>query len=529
LLSIAAFSDCRYVVDTNGEGSETYASIWGGFVNEYYSTRRSLYRLLGRWVQQNPEAATHSALSTYKHLLERSRQNQKNTLSQVEEEIIVEKDSNGISTLSQLREKWLASQQIEIEIGGRKQKVSLNEVNALRGSDDRETRRIASESFFGCFAKSKLIQATVLRAICADHVNMTRRREWSSYMTQSLMDNDLDEETIRTLLRTLEDESPSLQKYIRTKAEHFGFKRLPRYDMLAPWNEKSYWNADWTAVKTTIIQAYASFDDEIGKHVRGLFTDRRVDSKPGPGRLGTGGFCSGVYEKQTSFVFLTYNGMLNNGYTLAHELGHSVHYYFMQKSQPFLNTDAPTCLAEIGSIFGELLFTEQLLNECDTAELRAEVLENVVGRFYGMSFNMGASALFEIGLYEAIMSGDMLDAEKICEIWRAARERMYGDSVEWTPNLDYEWARLSTLFRPNFRFYNYSYSFAQLIVFALYEDYKQNTSDFTERYKQLLSRGGSMSPKDQIAEMGHDITKPAVWKLGIRRAEHFLAELQEQS
>jgi oligoendopeptidase F len=403
----------------------------------------------------------------------------------------------------------------------------LNKVNALRSSDDRETRRIASESYFGCFAKSKLIQATALRAICTDHVNMTRRRKLPSYMTQSLIDNDLDERTVRTLLRTLEDESPSLQKYIRTKAEHFGFKRLPRYDILAPWNEKSSWNADWEAVKTTTIQAYAAFDDEIGNHIRGLFAGRRIDSMPGSGRLSTGGICWGVDEKQTSFVFLTYNGTLSNGYTLAHELGHSVHNYFMQKNQPFLNTDAPTCLAEIGSIFGELLFTEQLLNECATEELRSEVLENVVGRFYGMSFNMGVSALFEIGLYEAIMSGEMLDAEKICEIWRTARQRMYGDSVEWTANLDYEWARFSTLFLPNRRFYNYSYSFAQLIVFALYEDYKQNTSDFKERYKQLLSRGGSMSPKDQIAEMGHDITKPDVWKLGIRRAEHFLAELQE--
>jgi len=112
-------------------------------------------------------------------------------------------------------------------------------------------------------------------------------------------------------------------------------------------------------------------------------------------------------------------------------------------------------------------------------------------------------------------------------MWRTARHKIYGDSVEWTESRDYEWASIGQLFIPNYRFYNYSYSFAQLLVFALYEDYKQNSSDFKDRFKRLLSRGSSMSPKDQIAEMGYDITKPDFWKLGIKQAESFLDDLKK--
>lgn len=86
---------------------------------------------------------------------------------------------------------------------------------------------------------------------------------------------------------------------------------------------------------------------------------------------------------------------------------------------------------------------------------------------------------------------------------------------------------MGQLYYPNFRFYNYSYSFAQLLVFALYEEYKRGTSDFKERFKLLLSRGRSMSPKEQIGEMGYDITKPDFWTLGIKRAEYSLDDLRK--
>ncbi|TFG26945.1 hypothetical protein EU528_13645 [Candidatus Thorarchaeota archaeon] len=529
LITIAAYTNCRFLSDTTEKGSQTFASISQGNIDEYYSTKRVLYKILGQQVEQRPELLEDPVLSNYKHLLEMSGENQSYTLSQNEEELILEKDSNGISVLSQLQEMWTSSIILDVEIEGNKQKLSLNKARGLLASDDRETRRIVSEAYYGSFARDKLIHTNALRAICSDHVNMTKRRQWPSYMTQSFIDQDVDEQTIMSLLKTVEDSSSSVQDYIQLKAKHFGYKKLLRYDMPAPWNPKRYWEADWTTAKKTVIQAYATFDDEIGKYVSSLFTDRRIDSEDRPGRSIIPGVCWGVPEKKTSFIFLTYNNSLSNAYTLAHELGHGIHNYFIDKGQTFLNIDTSMCIAETGSIFGELLLTEHLLKECETDELKTEVLENVVGRFYGTTFNLTAYALFEMSLYDAIMDGQMLDAEKICEIWIATRERIFGDTIEWPVQYDYEWAKVHMLYMPNFRFYNYSYVFAQLLVFALYEDYKENPSNFSERFKRLLSRGCSMSPREQIAEMGYDITKSDFWTLGIKQAERLLDELKRIS
>jgi len=527
LIIFAAYTNCRSSSNTTVDGSQTLAAIYQGNMDEYYSSKRILFKILGRWIEQKPDILTNPVLSNYKHLLEMSGKNQSYTLSPEDEEFIVEKDCNGISAFSQLQEMWTSSQILDIEIEGEKQKITLNKALAFLSSANRETRRIVSEAYYGSFSKNRLIHATALRAICSDHVNMTKRRKWPSYMTQSFIDQDVDEQTIMSLLKTVEDKSSSVQKFLRLKAKHFGYKRLLRYDWPAPWNTEKAWEADWNTAKKTVIQAYSTFDDEIGKYVRSLFTDRRIDSKDRPGRASAGGFCWGIPEKNTSYIFLTYNNTINNAYMLAHELGHGVHNYFIDKCQSFLNWDTSMCIAETGSKFGELLLTEQLLKECDTDELRTEVLENVVSRFYSTTFNLSLFALFEMSLYEAIMDGQMLDAEKICDIWRTTRQRIFGDSIEWTVNTEYAWAGMPMLYTPNFRFYNYSYVFAQLLVFALYEDYKENPSDFSERFKRLLSRGGSMSPREQIAEMGYDITKSDFWTLGIKRGEHFLDELKK--
>ena len=524
--TIAGYSYCKYVSDTTAEGSQAYASVSSRCFNEGERLRRSLLQILGNVLLENPSIVETQEFENYRYLLEKASKNLPHILSPIEEALVAEKDTNGISAISELYQSWVGSQILDVEIGGKKKSLSMNEAFSLLMAEERETRKIVSEAYFGSFAKDKLLHGTALRAICSDHVNMTKRRKWSSFMTQSLIDQDVDEGTISALLATLETRSTSLQKYIHLKAEYFGQERLLEYDLRAPWVSKPVWNMDWTEVKSSVRKAYQEFDDEIGNFVNGLFQKRQIDSEKKPGRANTA-FCFPFFERKTSFVFVTYTGSLNDAYIVAHELGHAVHSYFTDTHQSMLNTEYSSCLAETSSIFGELLFTEQLMKECDNDDLRLEILAKVLDRFYQWSFHIGSYALFEKDLYEFIGAGGFLDTDKACEIWRNNRHKIYGDTVEWSENLDYDWARWGQFFRPNYRFYNYSYSFAQLLVFALYKDYKKSKSDFNDRFKRLLSRGSIMSPRDQIAELGFDITKPDFWNRGIKQAESFLDDLKK--
>ncbi|MFW9888007.1 MAG: M3 family metallopeptidase [Candidatus Thorarchaeota archaeon] len=526
IYNIAAYSYCKYVSDTTTDESQALISLFSRCRSKGDELLEgTLYQILGNIMLEQPSIIEKPDLREYRHLLEKASKSLPYILSPVEEEIITEKDTNGISALHELHQSWIGSQMIDVEIDGEKKSISVNQAFSLLTANKRATREAASEAYFGFFARDRLIHVTALRAICSDHITMTKRRRWPSYMTQSLNAQDVDERTINSLLNVIETESASLQRFLKLKTEYFGMEKLPAYDLRAPWLSKPIWDRNWSETKASVIQAYMLFDEEIGNFVRSIFESRQVDSKDGPGRASTA-FTFPIFAKKTSFVFATYSGTLGQAYNIAHEIGHSVHCYFTDSTQRFLNANYSVCIAETGSIFGELLFTEQLLRECKSDEMRLEILAKMLDRFYQWTFHIGLYALFEKGLYESILSGKYLDTERVCEIWRTVRQRIYGDTVEWSKNLDYDWARWNQLFEPNYRFYNYSYSFAQLLVFALYDDYKENPMDFSKRFKLLLSRGSSMSPKDQIAEMGYDISKPDFWTLGISQATSLLDELE---
>jgi oligoendopeptidase F len=129
-------------------------------------------------------------------------------------------------------------------------------------------------------------------------------------------------------------------------------------------------------------------------------------------------------------------------------------------------------------------------------------------------------------MYDALDKGIFLDGEKISSLWTTSRDRIYGDTIEWLPDMKWEWTMKTHYYIPNYRFYNYPYVFAQLFVFALYRLYKQQGKDFALKFKNLLAAGSSKSPWQLGKELGFDITKRDFWELGIKQAEEFTKLLE---
>ncbi len=523
------YTFCGSASDVVSSDGQALGALFQRAINILSGNFRTIQYDLGGLIQSRPELLDAPELVNHRHYLQKASMKAPYRLSQSEEDLVVAKDNNGIWTIYQLRESWMGTRVIELETGGKKRTVNTNELYSLRMDDDRETRRSATKAWFDCLAKDKLLYGAALRGICADHIEMSKIRGWPSPMTQSLLDQDVDEATISALLSSVERSADIYQRYLRLKANHFGMERLFDYDLSAPWSTGSLWTADWPTAKNTITRAYSTFDDEVGGFVEDLFRQRRVDSLDRKGRIDAA-FTASWFHGRTSFVFLTYNGKLGDAYVAAHELGHAVHDHFKHEHQTALNCgiyDVSVCMAETASVFGELLLTEQLLRKHDERALMLEALAKVLERFYMMTYRTCAEALLESSLYDAIQAGETVDTDRASQLWKATRHRIYGDCVEWTENSEYAWAAANSLFEPNFRFYNYSYSFAQLLVFALYGDFKRRGRRFNERFKLLLSRGGSMSPKNQIAELGYDITRPDFWTLGMKQAERFLEQLKK--
>jgi oligoendopeptidase F len=130
-------------------------------------------------------------------------------------------------------------------------------------------------------------------------------------------------------------------------------------------------------------------------------------------------------------------------------------------------------------------------------------------------------------LYDAIKQGKFLDGETVAKLWVAARNKIYGDSVEWLDVMKWEWTMKLHYYLANYRFYNYPYVFAQLFVFALYRLYKEQGKSFVPKLKGLLAAGSSKSPRELASDLGYKITEETFWEKGMKQAEEFINMLEE--
>jgi oligoendopeptidase F len=482
---------------------------------------------LGRLLDEKPSLVTDPVLAEYKHYLERILRRVPHMLSETEERVVITKDKNGINAWEMLQSDWLSTRTFDIQIKGKTKTLPYGEIIGLYQSPDRDLCKRANQTVYEDLGKDDIIWSSAVRAVCEDHVEMCTLRKYPAPMTQSLIANDVDQQTIDSLMATIQNNVSVYQRYLRLKAKLMGLKKLANYDLVAPLPsgpEKSY---TWRQSRTEVVSAYRQFDEEMGSWVDEMFERRHIDGEIRKGKT-SGAFCSSWMAGKSAYILQSFNGRIGNVYTQAHELGHAVHAYQRSKArQKPSNFPAGSCIAETGSIFGELLLTEQLLSKARTREEKQAILTTLLDEFGMAAFQVSARVFFEQSMYDSIKQGNFLDGGTVARLWVAARDKIYSDSVDWLDVMKWEWTMKVHYYIANYRFYNYPYVFAQLFVFALYRLYKEQGKSFIPKLKRLLAAGASRSPRELASELGFDITNTEFWGKGIAQAQEFIDMLEK--
>jgi len=480
---------------------------------------------LGKLLTAKPSLVNDPALAEYKHKLERVVRRIPHMLSEAEESLVIAKDTNGIGAWQQLQSDWLSTRTFNIELGGQMKTLPYGEVIGLYEHGDRDVRRRANQTVYENLGKDDIVWASAIRAVCADHLEMCKLRKYPSTMTPSLIDNDVDQRTVDSLMKTIEANVAVYRKYLQSKAKMMGLKKLANYDIVAPLPKVPEKEYTWEEARKETIGAYTGFDEQIGKWVTEMFDRLHIDAEVRKGKT-SGAWCNTFFAGKTGYVLLSFNKKLGDVFTLAHENGHAVHAYLGSRAQKLSNYDIGSCVAECGSIFGELLLTERLLSSAKTKQEKQAVLTKVLDEFGMTVFQVSGRVFFERSLYEAIERGEFLDGETVAKYWTASRDRIYGDTIEWLDVMKWEWTMKVHYYLANRRFYNYPYVFAQLFVFALYKLYKEQGKAFVPELKALLSAGSSKSPFELGKELGFDISSEAFWQKGMDQALEFVKMLE---
>ena len=481
---------------------------------------------VGSLIYRKPELITDPALATYKHFLERLQRKVPHQLSETEEKLIIEKDQFGICAWEELQAKWLNTRMFEVNVEGKKQLLPYGATYGLFSHPERATRESAYKAVFSIVGKDGEIFASAFRNICNDWLSICEWRRYRSLMEASIIENDIDQQTIDNLLKAVEENVSIYQHYLKLKAKLMGLPKLGCHDIIAPLPDTPDIRFTFEQAKDLVIRAYRSFDDEYAFAVKDMFARNHIDATPRYGKQ-HGAFCANWYNGKSAYVLQSFNGRLSDLYTLAHELGHATHDYYSQRNQTILNVRIPMVVAETASIFGELLLTDLLLKEAKTNVEKKVILCRVLDGAGRVIFSVTSRAWFEQSIYDAIKHGEYLNHETICRYWVAARDKAYGDTVEWFNEMLSEWSITPHYYMANFRFYNYPYVYAQLFVYALYQKYMEEGKAFVPKMKQILSAGSSISPVEIGKIAGFDVAKKEFWQIGIKQYEHFLDELEK--
>ncbi len=403
--------------------------------------------------------------------------------------------------------------------------MPYGEIIALYQSRDRALRQEANRVVYDGLGKDDIVWASAIRSVCGDHIQMCEWRKWPSPMTQSLIDNDVEQGAIDALMKTMEDSVESYRRYLRLKARLMGLEKLGNWDIVAPLPKAPEKKYTWEESRKEVVSAYRSFDPVWAEYVDEMYGRRHIDGEVRTGKR-SGAFCSTWLAGKSAYVLQSFNGQMGDVYTQAHELGHAVHAYLGSRHQKPSNYEIGSCIAETASVFGELLLTDRLLAEAKTREEKQAILANVLDEFGMAAYQVSARVFFEQSMYDAIKAGKFLDGETVSSLWTAGRDKIYGDAVEWLPEMKWEWTMKLHYYIPNYRFYNYPYVYAQLFVFALYRLFKEQGKKFVPKMNALLSAGSSRSPIDLAEELGFDVTKEEFWRKGIQQFDEFADQLE---
>ncbi|MGA9876031.1 MAG: M3 family oligoendopeptidase [Solirubrobacteraceae bacterium] len=452
------------------------------------------------------------------HHLRNVRRYREHLLSEPEEKILAEKSVTGASAWSRLFDELTSA--IEVRLGDGE--VALDVALSQLVLPDRELRRATAEAVTEALAPGLRTRAFLFNTLLADKSTDDRLRHYPSWLSARNLSNEASDESVAALIEAVRKRYELPRRWYRLKARLLGVERLADYDRMAAvtQDEVTY---TFAQAREIVLDCYSSFSPELGAVAKGFFDGHYIDGPVRPAKRG-GAFCASAVPSVHPYVMLNYTSRRRDVLTLAHELGHGVHFALAAKQGVF-HQGTPLTLAETASVFGETIVFGRLLEEDSSPSSRLALLaENIEGAIATV-FRQVAMNRFEGLVHTARRERGELSVERFGELWADSQTEMLGDSVEITDGYRSWWSYV-----PHFigsPGYVYAYAYGQLLALSVYQRYEQRGGEFVSRYLELLAAGGSRSPQELGEIVDVDLADPGFWDAGLDLVERQLLAAED--
>jgi len=476
--------------------------------------------------EQNADRLIKDSPDVYKDYLHHERSMSKYTLNESEEKIINVLDVTGISALIKIYDRMTNGFEFEYieERGTRKIRKTITNkeklVSLVRSS--RPSERVAAyKSLLSTYKKNSGVLGEIyINRILNWNNEYVLLRGFPSPISVRNLANNISDETIMALLNVCRSNSKVFHQYFKEKAKILRVKKLERYHLYAPLKSQEQKKIAFGEALRMVLDAFGDFHPEFKAIVQDLVTKKHIHSKLQNNKQG-GAFCSTISPKVAPFVLLNFDGTLRDISTMAHEFGHAIH-SVLAADKPISVQHPSLPLAETASVFGEMILNDRLLDKVKKNDKKIMLAEQI-DDFYATIMRQAYFTLFEISVHERIGKNSATNIDELSEIYMDNLKEQFGSSLKLSDDFKYEW-----LYIPHFYhspFYCYAYSFGNLLVMSLYQQFKNEGKEFIPKYIRILSSGGSKKPEDLLLNEGIDISKEDFWQRGFNLVSDKINEL----
>lgn len=464
-------------------------------------------------------------LAFYRRSLEELLRGRKHTLSEKEETILSQlSDVLGTSekAFSSLNNSDLVFPKIADE-DGKKVELSHGNYIGFLENKNRNVRRNAFKTLYKTYSGLRNTFATTLDGTVKRHVLSAKIRHFNSALEQSLFDDNVPADVYRNLIAAVHAKLPAIHRYMKLRAKVLGLKKLDMFDIynpLLPDCRKSY---SYEEAVSTVKSALSVLGKEYSKTLNRAFVERWVDVPECRGKR-SGAYSSGCYDTNP-YLLLNYNDTLNDVFTLAHELGHSMHSYYSNTNQHFHYADYSIFVAEVASTTNELLLHHYLLNTTHDETLKTYLLCHLTDEIRGTIFRQTMFAEFELWMHETSARGIPLTADTLSKKYGELNALYHGNAVKPDPLIAMEWARIPHFY---YNFYVYKYATGMSAALKLSQNILSGDPKLVERYFGFLKAGASKDVLDIMADAGVDLSTPTPIEEALEVFEKTVEELEKR-
>ena len=513
------YPSLRFAENTQDQNALTLMARVEQFTAEL--ANRSLFFEL--WWKALPEAEAERLMAESgdrRYWLESLRMFRPHTLSEAEEKIVNLKNVTGASALSTLYDTLTNRYTFHVTVDGSPREMTRGELMSLVRQADPHLRAQAYQELYRVYGQDGPILGQIYQTLVRDwRSEQVQLRKFSSPIAARNLANDIPDAVVDTLLNVTRQNTGLFQRFFRLKARLLGMERLRRYDIYAPvvQSDKTY---AFPQAAEMVFSSFREFDPQFAQLAERVFAENHLDSQVRKGKRG-GAFCATAAPTLTPWVLVNYQGRADDVATLAHELGHAIHSMLAGHHSVF-TAHACLPLAETASTFGEMMLVDRLLSSEEDPNVRRDLLFRQMDDAYATIQRQAFFALFERQAHSLIEEGASVDA--LAEAYLENLREQFGEAVEVADEFRWEWVSIPHIY--NVPFYVYAYSFGQLLVLSLYQQFQQEGQAFKPRYRRILEAGGSVAPVKLLAEAGIDIYAESFWQGGYAVLSRTLDQLE---